>query len=190
MQLITHKSVSSPQNYSDKSDRFQTPGWVSALFVKLPQTSEMIRKEKKKNSLWRYIKGFYSLISKQVRVWQFNLRPLEVAVTPNSFDFLKWGSNLHFVRLRTLSTVTELEDAAAAHEHIIRRLYGLRSVETAETRTESRLLTLAASESLVLAISSNSRCSWLRRLCVWQPVVFLFLFFFSLRLTEFELMSR
>lgn len=48
MQLITHKSVSSAQNYSDKSDGFQTPGWVSALFVKLPQTSKMIRREKKR----------------------------------------------------------------------------------------------------------------------------------------------
>lgn len=61
----------------------------------------------------------------QIRVWQFNVRPLEVAVTPKSFDFLRRGSNLHFVRRKT-------EHRHRAGEGCCARTYHLKTVWSAK----------------------------------------------------------
>lgn len=115
----------------------------------------------------------------QIRGWQFNVRPLEVAVTPKSFDFLRWGSNLHFVGRKTPNTVTEQEEDAA-HEHVIRGLDGLRSVVTADARAERLLSTLTPSESLVLASSYKQQVSMIEASLRLTASFFCCLFWFSI----------
>lgn len=77
---------------------------------------------------------------------------------PKEFTFSETGSNLHFVRRKTESTVTGQEEDAV-HEHTSRSLCAEWSAGTAEARTERLLRTLAPFESPELAISLKEQVS-------------------------------
>lgn len=99
---------------------------------------------------------------------------------PKEFTFSETGSNLHFVRRKTESTVTGQEEDVV-HEHTSRSL----SAGKAEARTERLLRTLAPFESPELAISLKEQ------VCMFEVSLRLTaVFFFYFLCRSFKLMSR